>query len=199
MELCSGPIGFVWDPSRTRYFLGIAQKLTSTLPEEYMTVATDQTRKSLGCNLYHAWFPAGERTSLPYWSESNAITFLGAESDTQETFFAEIADRFTSTVTVHFLQALQEKFGKKFHVVLDNAAYFASNQVAEFVEEMSLKVTYLPIGSPDTNPVEECWRQLKRSFGNRFIKWLDYLRSDWFAALANISPLRVVEYFCPTV
>lgn len=176
-----------------------SKKLTSTLSDDYTTVAIDQTRKSLGCDLYRAWFPAGDRTTLPYWSESEAITFLGAVSDTQETFFAEVSDRFTSDITVHFLQALQDEFGEKLHVVLDNAPYFASNQVKEFIEESQLEVTYFPTGSPDLNPVEECWRQLKRSLGNRFFQNLEELRTDAFEALEAVSVPRLYDYFCPSV
>jgi transposase len=107
---------------------------------------------------------------MPYWSESDAITFSGAVSDAQETSFTEVSDRFISDVPVHFLQALQDEFGEKLHIVLDNAPYFASNQVKGFIEESQLKATYFPTGSPDLNPIEECWRQLKRSLGNRFFQ-----------------------------
>jgi hypothetical protein len=92
---------------------------------------------------------------LPYWSESNAAKFLGAVSDDGRTFFWEVNSRFTSDVTVHFPQALQNEFGDRLHVVLDNAVYFASNKVAEFVDNSKLEVTSLPTGSPDMNPVEE--------------------------------------------
>ena len=107
--------------------------------------------------------------------------------------------RFTSDVTVHYLQALQDELGDHLHVVLDNAAYFASNQVAEFVENSKLKVTYLPAGSPDLNPVEECWRQFKRALGNRFYQSIHELRTDALDALAEISPPELLDYFCPSV
>lgn len=155
----------------------------------------DQTRKSLGCDLYRAWFPRGERTPLPYWSESEAITFLGAVTEDGETFFAEVADRFTSEVTIHFLQALQAEFGDQLHVVLDNAGYFASNRVADFVADSAIELTYLPAGSPDLNPVEECWRQFKRALGNRFFQSIDQLRADAFKALDDITPPKILGYF----
>jgi hypothetical protein len=78
---------------------------------------------------------------VPYCSKSDAITFLGAVLDAQETFITEVSDRFTSDVTVHFLQALRDEFGDKSHIVLDNAPYFASNQFIEFIEESQLKAT----------------------------------------------------------
>lgn len=100
-------------------------------------------------------------------------------------------------MTVHYLQALQDELGEHLHVVLDNASYFASNQVTEFVENSKLKLTYFPTGSPDLNPVEECWRQFKRQLGNRFFQSIDELRTDAFAALGEITPPELLDYFCP--
>jgi transposase len=176
-----------------------SKKLTSRLPEAYTTIAIDQTRKSVGCDLYRAWFPEGERIPLPYWTESEAIKLLGAVSEDGETVFTEVNGRFTSDVTIHFLKALQDELGEHLHIVLDNAAYFASNQVAEFIAESSLKVTYLPPGSPDMNPMEECWRQFKRRLGNRFFTSVEELRAETLTALDDITPPQLVDYFCPSV
>jgi hypothetical protein len=100
----------------------------------------------VGCELYNAWFPEGERISLPYWKTYEGVKLLGALSENGETFFAPVADSFTSDVTIRFLKALQAQFGEFVHIVLDNATYFTSNKVADFVEDSSLKVTYLPTG-----------------------------------------------------
>lgn len=114
-----------------------------------------------------------------------------------ETFFTEVADSFTSDVTVRFLRALQAEFGDHLHVVLDNATYFASNQVAEFVENSALKLSFLPTGSPDMNPVEECWRQFKRALGNRFFATIDELRPAVWDAIERINPPGLIDYLCP--
>lgn len=67
----------------------------------------------------------------------------------------------------------------------------------EFVEHSELKVTYLPPGSPDLNPVEEWWRQCKRQRGNRFFQPIDELRAHAFDALDEISAPELYDYFCP--
>lgn len=176
-----------------------SKKLIQTIPEKYTTVAIDQTRKAVGCDLYRAWFPRGERISLPYWKTYEGVNLLGALTEDGETFMTEVADSFTSDVTVRFLRALQTEFGDHLHVILDNATYFSSNQVAEFVEETAIEVTYLPTGSPDMNPIEECWRQFKRQLGNRYFNSIEELRSAIRPALAAISPPNIYEYLCPSV
>lgn len=176
-----------------------SKKLNSKLPEKYTTIAIDQTRKSVGSDLYNAWFPQGERIPLPYWQTYEAVNLLGALSEAGETFFTPVADSFTSDVTIRFLKALQDEFGEFIHVILDNATYFSSNKVAEFVAESAIELTFLPTGSPDMNPVEECWRQFSRALGNRFFDSLAELRTAVWPALESISVPNIYDYLCPSV
>jgi transposase len=173
----------------------LPKKLDNSLSDEYTTIAVDQTRKTVGCDLYHSWFPCGERVTFPFWQHSKqGVKLLGAVTDEQELFATEVVDRFTSDVTIRFLRALQDEFGEKIHVLLDNASYFKSQQVRDFVQETQIEVTYFPRGSPDLNPVEECWRQLKRTLGNRFFTSIDELRPAMTAALDQINPPQITDY-----
>ena len=106
----------------------------------------------------------------------------------------EVSDSFTSEVTVRFLRALQTEFGEQLHIVLDNATYFKSNRVTEFVKESAIKLTYLPTGSPDMNPVEECWRQFKRKLGNRYFDSIEELRPAIQPALDAVTPPDIYDY-----
>lgn len=97
---------------------------------------------------------------------------------------------------IRVLKALQDEFGEQFHL-LANAQYFTSQQVREFIENSVLKVTYLSNGSPDMNPVEECWRQFIQRLGIRFFETLDELRPPVWTALDAITPLQIIAYLCP--
>jgi len=171
-----------------------SKKLTQEIPEEYTTVVIDQTRKAVGCDLYRAWFPVGERVRMPYWRTYESVRLLGEITENGETFFTEVADSFNSDVTTQMLQSLQYTFGEKIHVILDNATYFTSNKVAEFVDDSAIKVTHLPTGSPDMNPVEECWRQLKKRLGNRFFGSVDELRPAIRRVLNDLNPPGIFGY-----
>jgi len=61
-------------------------------------------------------------------------------------------------------------------VLVDNASYLKLQQVRNCIEEMPIEVTYFPRGSPDLNPVEECWWRLKQTFDNRFFNSIDNFR-----------------------
>jgi transposase InsO family protein len=166
------------------------------MDDEYTILTVDQTRQVLSTLIY-AWFPEGERPSLPVTGAWESIKLLGAVSDAGETFFLPCAANFTADTTTRLLDALQTEFGEKICVVLDNASYFTAKQVQEFVENTPIELCYLPRGSPELNPVEECWRQLNQALGNRLFETLDDLRQAALTALSDIQPPNVFTYLCP--
>lgn len=127
----------------------------------------------------------------------DSIKLLGAVSGTGETFFLPCEENFNSDTTIRLLDALQTEFGEKICVVLDNASYFTANAVQEFVEDTSIELCYLPRGSPELNPAEDCWKKLNQALGNRLFDSLDELRDAALAALDNISPPNLFTYLWP--
>ena len=91
----------------------------------------------------------------------------------------------------------KKEFGEKICVILDNASYFTANKVQEFVEDTPIELCYLPRGSPELNPTEECWRRLNQELGNRLFDTLDELCDAALAALDTIDPPNVLTYLCP--
>ena len=147
--------------------------------------------------LIYAWFPARERPSPAVTGAWESIKLLGAVSDSGETFFLPCEENFNSDTTIRLLDALQTEFGEKLCVVLDNASYFTAKAVHEFVEETPIELCYLPRGSPELNPAEECWHQLNQALGNRLFDTLDDLRDAALAALNCINPPNLFTYLCP--
>ena len=47
-------------------------------------------------------------------------------------------------------------------VVMDNASFHRSNKIKELVESVGCKLLYLPAYSPDLNPIEKFWANMKR-------------------------------------
>ncbi len=125
------------------------------------------------------------------------MNLLAAVTENAETFVTSVADSFKSDVTIRFLQALQQEFGKKLHLVMDNATYFTSKKVSNFIENSKLKVTYLPTGSPDMNPVEKVWRQFKQALGNRYFGSLEELRPAVWSALQSVNVPNIRDCLCP--
>jgi len=126
-----------------------------------------------------------------------SIKLLGAVTDSGETFFLPCAVNFNSDTTIRLLDALRTEFGEKLCVVLDNASYFTAKAVKNFVAETPIELCYLPRGSPELNPTEQCWRHLNQSLGNRLFQSLDELQEAALAALERFEAPNILTYLCP--
>lgn len=77
---------------------------------------------------------------------------LGAVTDTGDHFVALTPDLFTAKVSKHFLRALQQQFGRKLVIVLDNAPYFIAKTLKKQAAADGLLLGYLPSSAPEMNP-----------------------------------------------
>jgi transposase len=65
-------------------------------------------------------------------------------------------------------------------IVLDNATFHKSKQTRQLVEQAGCQLLYLPPYSPDLNPIEKLWANLKRLWRKvggsleKLIKMSDY-------------------------
>jgi transposase len=164
--------------------------------EDATVVTIDQFRKAVGADLTYAWFPVGERPTVPVSASREGLNFLGALTETGETLFLECNGSFTKEVTVRFLQTLQANFGEELVVVLDQGSYFTANKVREFAEDSEVELLYLPTGMAKLNPTEECWRQLRSALGNRYFGTVDELRKGIRSAMETIDPPGIYQYLC---
>lgn len=48
------------------------------------------------------------------------------------------------------------------YVIMDNASFHKSDKVKQLIEKAGAKLVYLPPYSPDLNPIEKVWANLKR-------------------------------------
>jgi len=80
----------------------------------------------------------------------------------------------------HFL--IKELIPGQF-VVMDNASFHKSQKTRELIESVGCKVIFLPPYSPDMNPIEKFWANMKRWIKDNISK---------FGKLYD----ALVEFFC---
>lgn len=51
-------------------------------------------------------------------------------------------------------------------IVLDNARFHKSEKTVELLENNGHQLLFLPVYSPDLNPIEKCWAVIKRKLRN---------------------------------
>ncbi len=93
-------------------------------------------------------------------SHSKTIVFGTLSLDGKQLF--RQYDRFDSHSFTTYLDEVKKKF-KKFVMLVDRATQHRSKMVNEYLQRNldAVKMEYFPVGSPELNAVEECWRQGK--------------------------------------
>jgi len=122
---------------------GSLRKKRDNLDDERTILTLDQTRQGLS-TLTYAWFPEGERSSLPMTGAWDSIKSLGAISDGGETLFLPCEENFNGDTTNRLLDVLRTEFGTETRATSNNVSYSIANTVQEFVEETPIGPCYFP-------------------------------------------------------
>jgi len=109
------------------------------------------------------WFKKGSRPIIKTTYGGKRISVFGALSENE--FSAQMTEEKCNWKTyLQFLKSLIRKYGKIL-IVVDGAKYhFEKQHVKRFYEEKkdALKVIQLPAYSPELNPIEQCWKKVKK-------------------------------------
>jgi transposase len=78
-------------------------------------------------------------------------------------------EKFDSQSFIAYLEEIRKKFNK-FIMFVDMATQHRSKIVEDYLQRNieAIKIEYFPVGSPEFNPVEECWRQGKYNILSKY-------------------------------
>lgn len=98
-----------------------------------------------------------------------------------------------------FLAYLERVLGPQLQpgdvVVMDNLAAHKVAGVRERIEAHGAELLYLPPYSPDFNPIEQCWAQIKQGLRGAQARTLPALEQSLAEALAAVAPHHVQACF----
>jgi transposase len=80
-------------------------------------------------------------------------------------------------------------------VVMDNLGAHKVDGVRELIEHTGASLCYLPPYSPDFNPIEKCWAQMKQKLRALKARSVITLQQALAEALATLTPQNAVNYF----
>ena len=107
------------------------------------------------------WISKEKRPAVTVTGSHSKTVVFGALSLDGKQLFRQY-ERFDSCSFTTYLEEARKRF-KKFIMFLDRAAQHRSKEVNEYLQRNvdNVMVEYFPVGSPEFNAVEECWRQGK--------------------------------------
>ena len=80
-------------------------------------------------------------------------------------------------------------------VVMDNLGAHKVDGVRELIEQTGAALCYLPPYSPDFNPIEKCWAQMKQKLRKLKARSVHALQQALGEALSALKPAHAYGYF----
>jgi transposase len=96
---------------------------------------------------------------------------------------------------IDFLRSLQKRYGKIL-LFADNAAYHKSSRVKEHPRSTNgcVRIIHFPRYTPQLNPIEIQWREIKKNLGNQFFTDTNQMK-NCFIQLIQTGEVPVVKLF----
>ncbi|MGV3556910.1 IS630 family transposase [Larkinella arboricola] len=140
--------------------------------------------------LAHTWAPCGQTPVLVEQAGRAHLSLIAAIAPNGRIYVAGQDQSFTSEDIVWFLNKLCGRYRKRDMLIIwDGAAIHRSEVVKTFLKDHPgrIHLERLPAYSPQLNPVELVWSQLKRSLKNQVFTSLEEL------AVAVLEQINCLE------
>jgi len=151
----------------------------------------DETRPQNTANTVRVWsFKKVRSIKNSTKFKANTVAFYPIEGVPVEAF---LEDSKANSIAA-FLERIREanKGYKAVVVILDNFSSHKSKPVREKAMDMSIYLIYLPVYSPDLNPIEQIWRGVRRELSLAFAGSLDRMKEVIVKAWGMLS--RKISY-----
>ena len=131
------------------------------------------------------WFPKGGKAIIMSPATHEKINLVGAVNLRSGMIIANEVERFNKAACIEFLDKIEKNESKstgKIYVILDNARPHRAKAVVEWINNNSnnrIYLLFLPPYSPELNPAENIWLQLRREkTHNTFFQSLSILKEE---------------------
>jgi len=176
------------DPEAYRERLeSIVEAVSEAGPDASVLVEDETTIKRFP-PLRRQWQPVGEQRPVMVPTSNDDFTLYGTLDLTSGATHARAYEKGRSDYTIQYLQSLLEATTGNVLLIWDQARWHTSKKVGRWLEKHDRIETHLlPVRSPETNPMEDLWRELKEQVAACLERSLDTLLESAKQYLDNVS------------
>jgi len=199
-------LGFSWTRPRRRLpptdgeeYQKRMTKVTKAIAEvgtETTVLFEDETEVKRFPPLRRMWQPVGQQRAVDVPSENEDFAFYGVVDVLEGQAFVERYPKEISEHTISFLESVLGRTTGRVLLIWDQARWHTSGRVTDWIEKQDrLEALLLPPRSPETNPIEDLWREMKRAVAACLERSLDRLEEACLQFLDRQTPddiLRII-------
>lgn len=161
-------------------------------------MALDEASCMVGGRNGYGWLPVGGHETIPMSWSKKSVRLMGVLGDGW--FHIAIVDSTNSETLKSFMDKVREGVGNV-AVVLDNVSSHKSQTMDEYERDSNggMVRIFLPKYTPQLNPIEMLWRDLKRALAGNYFDSIDDLKATITGIVNNseLAPPKLMDYMLP--
>ena len=158
----------------------------------------DESSYRIAPSIKQGWYLKGKDSQARINFTRDKFYSFGAL--TSNLFCCKFYQKANTDSFLDFMESLQKQYGKLL-LFADNAAYHKSNRVKQFLAESKgdVVIRYFPKYTPQLNPIEIQWRDIKKSIGNSFFEDASTMQDTIKNVISSgeVSVVKVFKYLTP--
>lgn len=181
------------DPQKQEQFLEELRQLEEELEEEDEVVYMDGVHPQHNTKAAYGWLRKGDQQFLKANSGRDRININGALNANDLEVLINISDSVNAQSTIRLLQDLEKKYpnAKRIITICDNARYYKSQPVTEYLKQSKIEIKFLPSYSPNLNLIERVWRFMnKKVRNNKYYERFQEFKDEIVGFFENFSKFR---------
>ena len=176
------------DPEAYRKRLEAIVEAVSQAGPDASVLVEDETTIKRFPPLRRQWQPVGEQRPVMVPTSNDDFTLYGTLDLTSGSTHARAYDKGRSDYTIQYLESLLRATTGQVLLVWDQAKWHTSKKVRKWLDKHDRIETHLlPVRSPDANPMEDLWRELKEQVAACLERSLDTLLESAQQYLSKLS------------
>jgi transposase len=175
-----------------REWLAGYEKLKQDLPSDETICFMDGVHPTHNVQPAYGWIQKGVRKEIPANSGRSRINLSGVIDVIEHKILVQEDRMLNAEATISFFRKIEEAYpGKnRIHVFCDNARYYRNKAVTEHLKASKIQLHFLPVYSPNLNPIERLWKWMKeRVIYNTYYPEFEDFRMAVFGFFALLSTL----------
>lgn len=174
------------DPLKQKQFIEDLERLEKELQPLDEIVYMDGVHPQHNSKPAYGWFQKGEEIPLRTNSGRKRLNINGALNANSLEVITVESDSVNAQSTLELFKKLEAKYpnAKRIVGICDNARYYRSKLVSEYLENSKIELKFLPPYAPNLNLIERLWRFMNKKVRNNryYCKFMDFKKSiiDFF-------------------
>lgn len=158
------PIPSNFDPVKQAEFKEWYENLEKNITDKEAIVFADAVHPQHNTKVFKVWVEKGKDKEIKTNSGRTRININAAYNPHSTDVIAREDDTINSQSTIKLFQDIENFYPKKetIYFIADNARYYKSIVVFEYLKTSRIKIIFLPPYSPNLNLIERLWKLLRK-------------------------------------